>query len=96
MLYYQQYLEKYCIYVSDSRLKRGPRQIRKTTKMNTLEKWPKNVWKRIPLWSGTKPGATVSFMIIIHGQEMTFTNPVLQDTGVVGRQLILVLIFGTV
>ena len=40
-------------------------------------------------------GATVSFMIIIHGQEMTFTNPVLQDTGVFGRQLILVLIFGT-
>ena len=26
-----------------------PRQIRKTTKKTTLEKWPKNVWKRIPL-----------------------------------------------
>ena len=65
--------------------------------------------KRTPLRSGQKMcgnvfpyevarnlGATVSFMIIIHGQEMTFTNPVLQDTGVVGRQLILVLIFGTV
>ena len=49
-----------------------------------------------PYEGGTKPGATVSFMIIIHGQEMTFANPVLQDAGLVGRQLILVLIFGTV
>ena len=39
---------------------------------------------------------TLIFMIIIHGQEMTFTNPVPQDAGVTGRQLILVPIFGTV
>ena len=31
---------------------------------------------------------TVIFMIIIHGQEMTFANPVPQDHGVTGRQLI--------
>ena len=40
--------------------------------------------------------STVIFMIIIQGQEMTFTNPVPPDAGVTGRQLILVLIFGTV
>ena len=39
---------------------------------------------------------TVIFMIIIHGQEMTFANPVPQDAGVTGRQLILIPIFGTV
>ena len=32
-----------------SRLESVPRQIRKITKKNTLEWWPKNVWKRIPL-----------------------------------------------
>ena len=39
---------------------------------------------------------TVIFMIIIHGQEMTFANPVPQDAGVTGRQLILIPVFGTV
>ena len=43
-----------------------------------------------------EPRATVSFMINIHGQEMTFANSVLQDAGDITRQLILVLIFGTV
>ena len=43
-----------------------------------------------------EPWATVSFMIIIHGQEMTFSNPVLQDAGDITRQLILGIIFGTV
>ena len=38
----------------------------------------------------------VIFMIIIHGQETTFANPLPQDAGVTGRQLILALIFGTV
>ena len=40
--------------------------------------------------------STVIFMIIIRGEEMTFTNPVPPDAGVTGRQLILVLISGTV
>ena len=30
-------------------------------------------------------------MIIIHGQQMTFSNPVPQNAGVTGRQFILVL-----
>ena len=37
-----------------------PGQMRKTAKLTTLEKWPKNLWKRVPLhtpmqWHGT-PG----------------------------------------
>ena len=51
-------------------------------------------WKSIELmYNGD---STVIFIIIIHGQEMTFTNPLQRDAGVTGRQLILVLIFGTV
>ena len=39
---------------------------------------------------------TVIFMGIIQGREMTFANPVPQEDGLTGRQLILVLISGTV
>lgn len=35
-------------------------------------------------------------MRIIQGREMTFVNPVPQEDGLTGRQLILVLISGTV
>ena len=43
-----------------TKLKHVPSQMRKTTKLTTLEKWPKNLWKRVPLhtpmqWHGT-PG----------------------------------------
>ena len=38
----------------------------------------------------------VNFMGIIQGLEITFANPVPQEDGVTGRQLILVLISGTV
>ena len=43
-----------------TKLEHVPSQMRKTTKLTTLEKWPKNLWKRVPLhtpmqWHGT-PG----------------------------------------
>ena len=43
-----------------TKLEHVPSQMRKTTKLTTPEKWPKNLWKRVPLhtpmqWHGT-PG----------------------------------------
>ena len=38
----------------------------------------------------------VTFMVIIHGKKMTFTNPEPHDAGATGHQLILVPISGTV
>ena len=32
-----------------TKLEHVPSQMRKTTKLTTLEKWPKNLWKRVPL-----------------------------------------------